>query len=170
MFSKYKLFATSYDLPSVRSDHKGIVPPQPNDQSIELYRNPKYRPQRNFWMMRRELDVQHVQELQNVVRHVQELQEFVQDVQNRTRCNTHLFSQTNWRNLLKSGRTGTSGCCTGCSGIELGDTRTFPVKPGRTGTSGCTRTELGATRTFPVKPIVKPPLKSLKSQLTTVPI
>ena len=76
-------FATSYDLPSVRSDHKGVVSPHTNDQSIGLYKNPKYR------------------------------------------------------RIGRTGRTGTSGCCTG-----------------RTGTSGCcTGTELGATRTFPVKPI-----------------
>ena len=67
IFSKNKLSATSYDLPSARSDNKGVVSPHINDQSIGLYRNPKYRQHRNFWMMRRELDIQDVQELQDVV-------------------------------------------------------------------------------------------------------
>ena len=67
IFSKYILSATSYDLPSARSDHKGVVSSNTNDQSIGLYRNPKYSPYRKFWMMRRELDVQVVQELQDAL-------------------------------------------------------------------------------------------------------
>ena len=69
IFSKYKLSATSYDLPSARSDHKGVVSPHINDKIKRLYRIQSTG----------ELDVQDVQELQDVVQGVQELHDVVQE-------------------------------------------------------------------------------------------